>query len=57
MLTFCLTYDTMFVTGARNNKKGHNNMAILVLLSPLLLCVAVALGGAVVRIVHDLKER
>lgn len=32
-------------------------MGILILLSPLLLSVAVALGGAVARIIHDLRER
>ena len=32
-------------------------MGILMLLSPLLLSVTVALGGAVARIIHDIKER
>lgn len=30
---------------------------MIILLSPLLLSVAIALGGAVARIIHDLKER
>lgn len=32
-------------------------MGILILISPLLLSVAVALGGAVARIIHDIKGR